>query len=140
MNADADEFSSTTDADGRPIRILLVEDNPADVRLTREPAASPNDDSAPAPWTRREAVKALGPAGLAGAMPWLSSPSHAEEKPSAPERPNILFIVADDHAYGGLCGYEGRLLDTLHLSISSATSTSSATSRMPTVTRRSSAS
>ena len=67
------------------------------------------------PWTRREAVKALGVAGLAGAVPWASFSSEAAAPSSAPDRPNILFIVADDHAVGGLCGYGGRLLDTPHL-------------------------
>jgi len=36
MSASPEPSRSSTGLDGRPIRILLVEDNPADVRLTRE--------------------------------------------------------------------------------------------------------
>jgi CheY-like chemotaxis protein len=36
MNASPEEFPAAASDEGRPIRILLVEDNPADVRLTRE--------------------------------------------------------------------------------------------------------
>jgi len=36
MTASAQHFSSDNAETGRPVRILLVEDNPADVRLTRE--------------------------------------------------------------------------------------------------------
>jgi CheY-like chemotaxis protein len=36
MSPASEEFSSSTAGDERPVRILLVEDNPADVRLTRE--------------------------------------------------------------------------------------------------------
>ena len=36
MNASPDSAPPSSGVDGRPIRILLVEDNPADVRLTRE--------------------------------------------------------------------------------------------------------
>jgi len=76
----------------------------------------PTDDGSAIPgWSRREALKALGAAGVAGAVPWLSSSSRADDHPSAPDQPNILFIVTDDHAVGGLCGYGGRLLDTPHL-------------------------
>jgi arylsulfatase A-like enzyme len=78
--------------------------------------ASTDGESPPASWSRREAVKALGAAGLASAVPWpSSSPARAETRSPTPEQPNIVFIVADDHAYGGLCGYGGRLLDTPHL-------------------------
>ena len=36
MSASPEEFPSSGSEDGRAVRILLVEDNPADVRLTRE--------------------------------------------------------------------------------------------------------
>ena len=36
MNESPDQFPSSSPGEERPIRILLVEDNPADVRLTRE--------------------------------------------------------------------------------------------------------
>jgi CheY-like chemotaxis protein len=36
MNPSSESSSTSSDTHSRPIRILLVEDNPADVRLTRE--------------------------------------------------------------------------------------------------------
>jgi len=72
-----------------------------------------HDDPNRTRWSRRDALKAMGTAGLAGLAPrpLLSS----RDGPPLPERPNILFIVTDDHAQGGLCGYGGRLSETPHL-------------------------
>jgi arylsulfatase A-like enzyme len=69
-------------------------------------------------WTRREAVKAMGAAGLAGLAPqWSSAQSSSSSPPSGnpPEHPNILFILTDDHAVRGLSCYGGELMETPNL-------------------------
>src|SRR5690606_27931212 len=40
---------------------------------------------------------------------WLFS---CEEKEEAPKRPNIVFIMSDDHAYQAISAYDNRLIET----------------------------
>ena len=62
---------------------------------------------------RREAVKAMGAAGLATFAPHVSSAEdRSGGRPSAPDQPNILFILTDDHTVRGLSCYGSRLMET----------------------------
>jgi len=72
-------------------------------------------------WTRREAVKAMGAAGLAGLAPrWASAQSRPHSSGGGasgdpPQRPNIVFILTDDHTVRGLSCYGSELIDTPNL-------------------------
>ena len=85
------------------------------------PNDEPTSDESPdaSQWSRREAMKAMGAAGLASLAPRMSSASpqsHSEgDRPPAPDRPNILFILTDDHSVQGLSCYGGTLMETPNL-------------------------
>ena len=82
-----------------------------------EPTSHESPDASQ--WSRREAMKAMGAAGLASLAPRMSSASpqsHSEgDRPPAPDRPNILFILTDDHSVQGLSCYGGTLMETPNL-------------------------
>ncbi len=42
---------------------------------------------------------------------WLFSCQSSEEEPAFPEKPNILFIFSDDHAFQAVSAYGGRLAE-----------------------------
>ena len=72
--------------------------------------------------SRREAVKTMGVAGLAGLMGTTAERSAALEKAdpfpgssASPDQPNILFVMTDDHTVNALSCYGGHRLDTPNL-------------------------
>lgn len=85
MSDSSSEFPSSTD-DERPIRILLVEDNPADVRLTREMLreSKVRNDLLVA-HTAEEAEDILG-------LPEDGSPEEGTEAEETGPRPDLVLL------------------------------------------------
>lgn len=58
----------------------------------------------------------MGAAGLAGMVPQVSAAGpRSEERPPAPDQPNIVFILTDDHTVRGLSCYGSPLMETPNL-------------------------
>ncbi|MEQ9439136.1 MAG: sulfatase [Cyclobacteriaceae bacterium] len=51
---------------------------------------------------------------LAGSL-WSCQSSSPETAETTPQRPNILFIMSDDHAYQAISAYSDRLTETPHI-------------------------
>ena len=66
------------------------------------------------PLRRREFIRWAGAAGAAALAPglgcWIPAPGRRGDG-----RPNILFIMTDDHAYQAVSCYDGRLNRTPHI-------------------------
>lgn len=58
---------------------------------------------------RRDFLRLAGTVPLASAGPWIRT---SRRTGAAPRRPNILFMMSDDHAYQAISCYDGRLNKT----------------------------
>ena len=84
--------------------------------MNTSPSGSDDSSGTSTEWSRREAVKAMGAAGLASLAPRFSAGAPDRgERPSAPDRPNIIFVLTDDQTLRGLSCYGSTLMETPNL-------------------------
>ena len=69
----------------------------------------------PPPHSRRDALKLLGGAAVALSAAPLAGCAPAVLRPRAARRPNVVFIMTDDHAQSALGIYGNRILKTPNL-------------------------